>query len=293
MRILFGRPLPLCGLALMILAGCTGGIANAPKTPSEFPLFTSADGYAALSVKLMAPERSTQYYRDIVGADTVRFTLSDSSGLLLTGDRVATASLIPGNTQSFPNLFTKIRPGSTFYLKADLYRAADLTGVLFDQNFVRGQGVSGVFALAAGGTTPVTLTVNSVGTIAFPSSESSNYVQDFQVVEGDAVEVNTGVTTTNSPQASRVELAFHDNRGTLQGATTSITVLSSTVAATTSWRVPTYLATLASNPTSEPGRLTITIRNSSNVQIGQKSQQVVVYKGASVGGATPGSTTLN
>lgn len=281
----FGRNLVPAGLAVLALVGCTSSNANAPKTLTDFPLFSNTDGSATLAIRLVDARQRTQDFADLEGADRVRFTLS--SATRLTANRVATDSVTIGPSQSFSNIstFAGLRPGTDYYLKADLYKQSDLTGgeSSFTQNIVRGEGIGGPLTLNAGSTTTTTIKINSVGTIAFSSSTSSNVVSDFVVVENDTLTVDTGMTSTNNPSVRRIEVLFRSANGSQRGTTLSTTTISGSNT-TFSWTVPTYIT----SGSQDLGTLHVYGYDASTGgnQIAYKTKAVTVYKGASITPAT-------
>jgi len=278
MRTKLGRLAPLAGLTMLALAGCMPSAGGQAKLPADFPLFTNADGMATLTITVVDAQRKTQDFSDLESVDRVRFTLSSASKL--TSSKVASNSVTVGASQTYTSVFSGLRPGTDYYLKADLYQQADLlSDSSFTQNIVRGEGVAGPLTLAAGAATSATIKVNSVGVINFTSSANSNVVSDFVVVEGDTVTLDTGITSTNNPQVKRVEVMFRSANGSQRGTTQSTTTING-ANTTFSWAVPSYI----SSGTSDLGTLYVTGYDATTGgnQIAYKTKAVTVYKGATV-----------
>lgn len=282
MRTMFGRFAPLAGLVLVV--GCAPGAGNQSKVAADFPLFTNTDGSATLAIRLVDARQRTQDFADLEGTDRVRFTLS--SATRLTTSRVASDTVTIGPSQSFSNIssFAGLRPGTDYYLKADLYKQSDLTSESsFTQNIVRGEGIGGPLTLNAGAVTTATIKINSVGSIAFSNSTSSNVVSDFVVVENDTLTVDTGMTSTNNPLVRRIEVVFRSANGSQRGTTMSTTTITGTNT-TFSWTVPTYITT----GSQDLGTLHVYgyDATSGGNQIAYKTKAITVYKGASITPAT-------
>ncbi len=280
----FARKVVPAGLAVLALVGCTSTATNSPQSLTDFPLFSNTDGSATLAVRLVDARQRTQDFADLEGADRVRFTLS--SATRLTASRTASDSVTIGPSQTFTNVstFAGLRPGTDYYLKADLYKQSDLASEnTFTQNIVRGEGIGGPLTLNAGSTTTAVIKINSVGTIAFSNSTSSNVVSDFVVVENDTLTVDTGMTSTNNPSVRRIELVFRSANLSQRGTTLSTTTIAGSNT-TFSWTVPTYIT----SGTQDLGTLHVygyDAQTGGN-QIAYKTKAVTVYKGASITPAT-------
>lgn len=281
-RQLLGRYLLPAGLVVFALVGCTSTTATAPRPFADFPLFTNQDGNASLNVTVVDSRRQTQSYTDVTGADRVLFVLKSTTGKSLVADKIATASLSTGPT--FTSQFTGLRPGTDYQLTASLYKHSDNPIEPTGANkatflpFIRGEGVSGLLTLVAGEAKSVTIPINSVGTISFADSASSNYLADFTVVEGDTLVVDTGLTSANSPQVAKVTITYKDAGGVARGTTVeNVTITASSTKL--NWTVTPYLA---SDKTSETGTLIVTAYNAGGNQVAQKSRSVTVVKGASI-----------
>lgn len=270
------------GLAVLALVGCSTSTPPAPNPFADFALFTNQDGNASLNVSVVDNRLQTQSYTDVTGADRVLFVLKSTTGKSLVADKIATASLTAGPT--YASQFTGLRPGSDYQLTASLYKYSDNPVEPTNANkatfqpFIRGEGVSGLLTLAAGEAKSVTIPINSIGTISFDSSQNSNYVSDFTVVEGDALVVDTGLTTTNSPQVARVTVTYKDAAGTTRGSVVENLAITASSTKLT-WTVPSYIVLPA---TSETGTLVVTAYNAGGNQVAQKSRSVTVVKGASI-----------
>ncbi|MNX78010.1 hypothetical protein D3C86_1095780 [compost metagenome] len=281
MRTVFGRSLPLCGVALMLLAGCTGGIASAPKTPADFPLFTTADGYASLNVSLVDLRQTIQKIGDVDDADRVEFTLTSAANL--TAPKKATASItlpIPPFATNQPvtgiTAFTGLRPGSDYVLRADLYKSS------YTANQLRAQGISDVITLAAGENKTVPVKVNSIGDVLLAASAFGNKFDTMDVVSGDTLTVNTNVRASENPLIKSVEVYFI---GTGLGNTTNLGTTTAQVPAgstptTLNWTVPVI------NGNSDNGWLYVLGKDASNNTITRKVKALTVSKGASIGNSS-------
>lgn len=264
---------------MLSLAGCVTTSGTQAKLPADFPLFTNADGSATLTINMVNARRQTQDFADVESTvDRVRFTLTSAANL--ASSKVATSSVTIGPSQSFTGVFSGLRPGTDYYLKADLYKQSDLTSESsFTQNIVRGEGVAGPLTLTAGAATTTTIKINSVGVINFTSSANSNVVSDYVAVEGDTITLDTGMTSTNNPQVKRIEVVFRSANGSQRGTTMSTTTITGSSTAF-SWSVPTYIT----SGSSDLGTLYVTgyDATSGGNQIAYKTKAVTVYKGASV-----------
>lgn len=267
---------------MLALVGCTSTVATTPRLLADFPLFSNADGMATLTVTVLDARRNTQDFADVQDADRVRFTLTSARSLSASG-KTATRSITLGASQTYDTIFTGLRPDSDYYLRADLYKQSDLTNESsFTQNLVRAAGVSNVLTLAAGTTSPATIKINSVGSVSFGGSVNSNKVDDFKVVEGDVLTIDTGMHTGNNPLVRRIDVAYlQGTSGAQRGSTLTTSTITST-SASFSWTVP----TITTNQ--ESGTLYVTGYDaaSGGKQLTQKTAPVVIYKGSSLGAVT-------
>ncbi|HEY9900472.1 MAG TPA: hypothetical protein V6D00_14950 [Pantanalinema sp.] len=280
MRTAFGRSLPLCGLALLLLVGCTSGVASAPKTPAEFPLFTTTDGYASLNVSLVDMRQAIQTVTDLEDADRVEFTLTSAANL--TAPKKATASIalpLPGGATSQPvsglTAFTGLRPGSDYVLRADIYKTS------YTANNLRAQGVSDVITLAAGENKTVPVKINAIGNVQLTASTFGNKFDTMEVVSGDTVTVNTLVKASENPLLKSVEVYFFGtNLNATKLGSVVVPVPAGTTPTTLSWQVP------AITGNSDSGLLYVLGYDASNNVIARKSRVMTVSKGASIGNSS-------
>lgn len=275
MRLESGQLLPVAGLVAILLAGCSTGTATTPpRFLAEMPLFGTSDGFASLNVSVIANRLFSQSLSDIEQGDRVLFTLSSST--CLSTPRTSTQTLsATASPQTFSSVFTNLKPGTDYYLKADVYLNAD-AGSGFTQNIVRGEGISSALTLTAGSAQTTTLKINSVGSIAFSASTFGNVVTDYGVVAGDTITVNTGITTTNSPNVSRIDVTYTSSARSITVASNGSNGVS---AYTCNWTLP---ASSSLSASSETGTLTVTGYDSSSTAITYKSRAVTIYKPASV-----------
>jgi hypothetical protein len=280
MRTVFGRSLPLCGLALILLAGCTGGIANAPRTPAEFPLFTTNDGYSSLNVSLIDVRKTIQTVTDLEDADRVEFTLTSATNLMSPKKATASISLpLPGGANSQPisgiTAFTGLRPGNDYVLRADIYKTS------YTAVNLRAQGISDLITLNAGENKTVSVKINAIGKVQLTTSAFGNKVDTMEVVSGDTVTVNTLVKADENPLLKTVEVYFfgtNANATKLGAVTTSVPAGSAPAMVT--WPVP------AISGNSDTGLLYVLGYDASNTVIARKTRVMTVSKGASIGNSS-------
>lgn len=282
MRTVIGRSLPLFGLALLALAGCTTEVASSPRSSADFPLFGSNDGHAALSITVVDERRRVQDFVDIDDADRVRFALSAlGTPAAFAGERVTTQTLAAtGSPTTFTSLYNNLRPGNV-QLKADVYKNADGAGS-FSPSIVRGEGIA-TASLTAGVTSTITVKINAVGNISFSNSNFQNYVADYKVVTGDTVWIDTAMNTVNNPLVKRITAVYRPGSNASGTAVwTGTPVTNSSSNATFSFAVP-----APQSGDSELGTLYITGWDAVDPlvanQVAYKTKVVTIWKPAGVG----------